>query len=313
MKDRPYNRNFLSLDKEEGVVRLSPRPDGLWMATLNVSNRPAAGKNGASGGGRRRPRRTLKGRQVDPQALEEVRALLVDRSRRRDLLIEHLHLIQDKYGHLSAAHLAALARGNEARAHRGLRGRDLLRAFRRGEGGRDAAARHRRARVRFAFLRHGRSGEIARGTAEKTRPGRARGARAVHGRLRPRAGLRRRPRAGARRHRQFGGDCGEIRRACARLQDAHRFRRLPEGRRLQTSPGLPRGQAHARGDYRHRERCGAARPRRRRVSHRAQVVARARRARAAHDGGERRRGRARHVQGPASISSAIRTAFSKAC
>ena len=27
----------------------------------------------------------------------------------RDLLIEHLHLIQDKYGHISAAHLAALA------------------------------------------------------------------------------------------------------------------------------------------------------------------------------------------------------------
>jgi NADH:ubiquinone oxidoreductase subunit F (NADH-binding)/NADH:ubiquinone oxidoreductase subunit E len=38
-----------------------------------------------------------------------VRALLGDRPRRRDLLIEHLHLIQDRYGHLSAAHLAALA------------------------------------------------------------------------------------------------------------------------------------------------------------------------------------------------------------
>jgi formate dehydrogenase len=41
--------------------------------------------------------------------LEEVRALLGDRERRRDLLIEHLHLIQDRYGCLSAAHLAALA------------------------------------------------------------------------------------------------------------------------------------------------------------------------------------------------------------
>src|SRR5438270_8275150 len=58
---------------------------------------------------RRRPRTTPKGRQVDPRALDEVRALLGDRPRRRDLLIEHLHLIQDKYGHLSAAHLAALA------------------------------------------------------------------------------------------------------------------------------------------------------------------------------------------------------------
>jgi formate dehydrogenase beta subunit len=61
------------------------------------------------GSGRRRPPRTPKGRQVDPQALEEVRALLGERDRRRDLLIEHLHLIQDRYGHLSAAHLAALA------------------------------------------------------------------------------------------------------------------------------------------------------------------------------------------------------------
>ena len=58
---------------------------------------------------RRRPPRTPKGRQVDPQALEEVRALLGERERRRDLLIEHLHLIQDRYGHLSAAHLTALA------------------------------------------------------------------------------------------------------------------------------------------------------------------------------------------------------------
>src|SRR6478672_6394751 len=60
-------------------------------------------------GGRRRPPRTPKGRQIDPQALVEVRALLTDRSRRRDLLIEHLHLIQDRFGRLSAPHLVALA------------------------------------------------------------------------------------------------------------------------------------------------------------------------------------------------------------
>ena len=59
--------------------------------------------------GRRRPRRTPKGRQVDTAALDEVRALLGGRERRRDLLIEHLHLIQDRHGHLSAAHLTALA------------------------------------------------------------------------------------------------------------------------------------------------------------------------------------------------------------
>jgi formate dehydrogenase beta subunit len=58
---------------------------------------------------RRRPSSTPKGRQIDPRALEEVRALLGDRPRRRDLLIEYLHLLQDCYGHLSAPHLAALA------------------------------------------------------------------------------------------------------------------------------------------------------------------------------------------------------------
>jgi formate dehydrogenase len=50
-----------------------------------------------------------KGRPVNAKALEEVRALLGDEPRRRDLLIEHLHKIGDRYGHLSAAHLAALA------------------------------------------------------------------------------------------------------------------------------------------------------------------------------------------------------------
>ncbi len=55
-------------------------------------------------------RATPKGRQVDPQALEEVQALLGSEPRRADLLIEHLHKIQDRYGHLSAAHLAAPAK-----------------------------------------------------------------------------------------------------------------------------------------------------------------------------------------------------------
>jgi formate dehydrogenase len=75
---------------------------------MNVQHPPRAGGSGAESRGRK-PRRTPKGRQVDPAALDEVRALLGDRSRRRDLLIEHLHLIQDNYGHISAAHLAALA------------------------------------------------------------------------------------------------------------------------------------------------------------------------------------------------------------
>ena len=63
----------------------------------------------AAGSGRRRARPIPKGRQVESAALDRVRALLGDAPRRRDLLIEHLHTIQDACGHLSAAHLAALA------------------------------------------------------------------------------------------------------------------------------------------------------------------------------------------------------------
>jgi NADH:ubiquinone oxidoreductase subunit F (NADH-binding)/NADH:ubiquinone oxidoreductase subunit E len=61
------------------------------------------------GSGRRRGPDYPKGRQVDPAALAEVQVLLGDRERRRDLLIEHLHLLQDHFGCLHARHLAALA------------------------------------------------------------------------------------------------------------------------------------------------------------------------------------------------------------
>jgi len=61
------------------------------------------------GSGRRRGPDHPKGRQVDPTALAEVQQLLGERERRRDLLIEHLHLLQDQFGCLHARHLAALA------------------------------------------------------------------------------------------------------------------------------------------------------------------------------------------------------------
>ncbi|QIJ73285.1 NADH-quinone oxidoreductase subunit F [Methylobacterium sp. NI91] len=61
------------------------------------------------GRGRNVARAVPKGRQVDPQAKVEIEGLLGTRSRQRDLLIEHLHLIQDTYGQISAEHLAALA------------------------------------------------------------------------------------------------------------------------------------------------------------------------------------------------------------
>ena len=63
-----------------------------------------------TGNGNGKRRGTPKGRVVEPSALGQVQALLGDAPRRRDLLIEHLHKIQDHYGHISAAHIAALAR-----------------------------------------------------------------------------------------------------------------------------------------------------------------------------------------------------------
>lgn len=71
---------------------------------MALDNREGVWKSG-KGKGRHRP----KGRQVEDQAWDDVRAILGDTPRRRDLLIEFLHLIQDRYGHLSAAHLRALA------------------------------------------------------------------------------------------------------------------------------------------------------------------------------------------------------------
>ncbi|HEX9277093.1 MAG TPA: NAD(P)H-dependent oxidoreductase subunit E [Casimicrobiaceae bacterium] len=60
--------------------------------------------------GRKRAARSVpKGRQVDARVLAEVQALLADSPRRRDLLIEFLHRIQDAHGCIAAAHIVALA------------------------------------------------------------------------------------------------------------------------------------------------------------------------------------------------------------
>src|SRR5262245_9263205 len=74
-----------------------------------IQEPPAAVRPLHPGKGERRGRSTARGRQVQPEALDDVRALLGDRPRRRDLLIEFLHLIQDRWGHISAQHVAALA------------------------------------------------------------------------------------------------------------------------------------------------------------------------------------------------------------
>ena len=50
-----------------------------------------------------------RGRRVDAQSLQVVNDLLGTQTLQRDLLIEYLHQIQDKFKHLSANHLTALA------------------------------------------------------------------------------------------------------------------------------------------------------------------------------------------------------------
>jgi formate dehydrogenase len=66
-------------------------------------------KKGVWKSGKGKGRHTPKGRQVEDAALDEVMALIGDREISRDLLIEFLHLIQDRYGHLAARHIRALA------------------------------------------------------------------------------------------------------------------------------------------------------------------------------------------------------------
>ena len=80
------------------------------MTNVYVGLATEHARRDAQGGAERLKRSaTPKGRQLDDAALAEVQALLGERPRRRDLLIEHLHLIQDAHGCLSAAHIRALA------------------------------------------------------------------------------------------------------------------------------------------------------------------------------------------------------------
>ncbi len=74
-----------------------------------MSRAKSAAPRGHPGARRTSTRSAPKGRQSDPRAVTEIRRLLKDQPRRRDLLIECLHLIQDRFGYLSAPHLLALA------------------------------------------------------------------------------------------------------------------------------------------------------------------------------------------------------------
>lgn len=58
---------------------------------------------------KRKGRIFQRGRQLDATAQVELKELLGSKPRRKDLLIEYLHLIQDKWGYIGSSHLMALA------------------------------------------------------------------------------------------------------------------------------------------------------------------------------------------------------------
>ena len=52
----------------------------------------------------------ISGRVIDHNAISEIKKLIGNQSVKRDMLIEHLHKIQDKYHHISNRHIMALAK-----------------------------------------------------------------------------------------------------------------------------------------------------------------------------------------------------------
>ncbi len=217
------------------------------------------------------PPRTPKGRQVDPEALDEVRALLTDRPRRRDLLIEHLHLIQDHYGHLSAAHLAALAAEMKMALTEVYEVATFYSHFDVVKDGPPPPA---------VTVRVCDSLSCAMAGAEKLLkklPGiLGKDVRVVRA---PCMGACDRAPVVAVGHLQtFKATPDKVaadvkaKPASACLEAGRRFRRLPESRRLCAAERLPRGQAHARRADQDRQRCRPARSRRRRIPHRPQMA-----------------------------------------
>lgn len=74
-----------------------------------VADRTEVARPRHPGQGLTRYSATPKGRQVDQDCVTELRELLGDVPLRRDLLIEYLHVIQDRYGCLHSDRLVALA------------------------------------------------------------------------------------------------------------------------------------------------------------------------------------------------------------
>ena len=278
-------------DRLETIDIIGGVPVGQAARTV-----PTAGAEGR----RKKRRREGRGRPVDPVALEEVRALLGDEPRRRDLLIEHLHKIQDRHHAISAAHLNALAEEMRLAPAEVFEVATFYHHFDVVKEG-DIAPPAVTVRVcdglscemagaqsLLALLRKGGYGD---GVRVITAPcvGRCETA--------PVAVVNQ----NAIDHATVAGvdaalEGQGVDRARPRVHGSRRERRR---RRLRVAAGVREGRAQRRRGDRDAGELIAARPGRRRLSRPgAEVEDRARRARAAPDGGQHRRRRARHVQGP---------------
>jgi formate dehydrogenase len=91
------------------VIPIVPVVKGRAGSSASASSAEAA--QVVQEAARERKRQAPKGRRVQPAALDDLQALFgdADLSARRDLLIEHLHVLNDRFGQLGTPHLAALA------------------------------------------------------------------------------------------------------------------------------------------------------------------------------------------------------------
>ncbi len=249
---------------------------------MNIQNPPPRiGGNGAEP----RPPQSLVARPKAGRSIRQRLAECAGAAQRpladgRDLLIEHLHLIQDKYGHISG--------GASRRARRprcGSRWTEVYEVatfYAHFDVVKEGETPPPPVTVRvcdLASCADGRRRASAEGSAGGCSARRSRGSRALHGRAAiMRAGLRRRPRAGER------GEAGEAVKKLATpnthahaAQARHRFRRpiMANGGYKLLERGAGR-QAHPRRADQGRQRRGPARPRWRGLPDRPQVVARAR-------------------------------------
>ena len=239
--------------------------------------------------------------------------MLTDRPRRRDLLIEHLHLIQDHYGHLSAAHLAALAQEMKLALTEVYEVATFYAHFdvvKEGETPPPPVTVRVCDSLSCALAGAERLlAELPKKLGPNVRVVRA-----------PCMGACDRAPVCAVGHVQvMQADAAKVAAAAAKPAHAHAyptpvpFDAYVKAGGYELLKACLSRQAHARRPHQDRQRCRTARLRRRRLSDRAQMVVGARRAGAAAVRGQLRRGRAGHVQGPLLSRAAIRTASSKAC